>query len=312
MQKSEVSFLQSDSWAKFQRALGREVIQKSGAEFSYLAIVEHGRLSNRLYCPYGPTVESANGLKAALDDLKNEAKKRRLDFVRVEPFGNLTEINLTKFGLKRARKNVNPENTIISDVSVSEDEIRAALSQTARRYARKCDKAGITYSVSYQPTDIKYFTQMIHSVAARTGMNPYDDLYFQNLAGALFPTKSAGLLLADLDGKKIASIIFFTNGRTMSYAHAGNLTEYRKFSPATGLGLFALLFAHQIGCKKFDWHGVAPDGSADNPKWKSWQGFTNFKLSFGGRRVDRLGTWELPVRPLRYRILRGLLRLARR
>jgi lipid II:glycine glycyltransferase (peptidoglycan interpeptide bridge formation enzyme) len=311
MTKLNISFLQSPVWAKFQRAIHREVIEKSGDGWSYLAIVERGQFSNRLYCPYGPTVLSRESLAEAMKDLRKEAKARKLDFVLIEPVGDFTEQDLRNLKLlKSLRHNVNPSHTVVNDVSVDEDQIRSQLSQTARRYARKCDNAGVTYSVSYEPSDIQYFIDMIHEVSVRSGMRPWDDLRFREIAEALFPSKDAGLLFAELDGQKIAAIIFYTDGQTMSYAHAASLTEFRKISPATGLGLYALLFAHEQGCKQFDWFGVAPENS-DDPRYKAWQGFSQFKLSFGGRRVDRLGAWELPLKRVRYSLYRLMLKLKR-
>ena len=308
----ETNFLQSSAWAHFQQQLGHQVIEKQTDAYSYVAIVERGGWSNRLYCPFGPLVDDYHGLELALADLAKEAKKRRLDFVRVEPtLSGLTEVDMKKLRLKHSRRDVQPPYSVINDVSVSEPEIEAELSQTARRYARKCDKAGITYTVSYQPTDIRHYIEMIHQVAKRTGMKPHDDLYFQQIAGFLFPTKAAGLLFAELDGEKIASIIFFTDGTTMYYAHAANLTKSRKYSPATGLGLYALKFAHQQGCKWFDWYGVAPEHDDHNPRWQSWAGFTQFKLSYGGQRINRPGTWELPIKKQQYLVYRTLLALTR-
>lgn len=305
--------MQSPAWAEFHRGLGEEVIEKKTNHYSYLAIVEHGKFSNRLYCPFGPAVDDKAALGEAIADLKKEAQKRRLDFIRIEPtLSSLANEDMENLGLVHSRRDVQPPHTVVNDVSVSEDDIMAELSQTARRYARKCDKAGMTYSVSYNPDDVKYFIKLIHEVAERTGMKPHSDNYFKAIATTLFPTKSAGLIFAELDGKKIASIIFYFDGRTMSYAHAANSTEYRKISPATGLGLYALKFAHQEGCQKFDWFGVAPAEDDGNPRWKTWKGFTHFKLSYGGERVDRIGTWELPINKLRYKIYRLALVLAHR
>lgn len=309
----ETIFLQSPAWADFQRQLGREVIEKTTDNYHYVAIVEKGQFSNRLYCPLGPVVKDKPALKLALADLKKEAKQRKLDFVRVEPtLSVLTSYDLTELGLLHSNHDVQPPHSVVNDVSVGEEQIMAELSQTARRYARKCDKAGIAYSVSYNPADIKYFIELIHEVAARTGMKPYDDFYFQQIAAFMFPRKSAGLLFAELDGQKIAAIIFYTDGQTMMYTHAANSTKSRKYSPATGLGLYALKFAHQQGCQVFDWCGVAPAKDDGNPRWEAWAGFTQFKLSYGGQRVDRLGTWELPVNRRRYRIYRLLLSLTHR
>jgi lipid II:glycine glycyltransferase (peptidoglycan interpeptide bridge formation enzyme) len=49
---------------------------------------------------------------------------------------------------------------------------------------------------------------------------------------------------------------------------------------------------------------VAPE---DQPNHK-WAGFTAFKKSFGGREVTYPGTWDLPVKKVRY----GAYQLARK
>ncbi|MDL2327675.1 aminoacyltransferase [Ruminococcaceae bacterium OttesenSCG-928-A11] len=297
--------LQSKAWQKFEEALGRPTIDKKSKKWQYMAYLEKGRFSSRLYCPYGPTVADKKALKEAVLDLATEAKKLNADFIRVEPRGDFTIQDLKNLGLKKVH-NVQPANTLIKDVSASPEEILASLSQTARRYARKAEKAGVTYSVSYEPEDVKHFIKTINDVHNRTGMNPYPDSYYKTLATTLFPDKTAGLLLAWYEGKVVASIMFLHIDDTFSYTYAGNLAEYRKFSPAVGLGQFALLYAHELGCKYFDWYGIAPEGAS---KSHSWAGFTQFKLSFGGKRYDMAGTWELPLNRPKYALYRILLKL---
>ena len=299
-------FLQSNLWEKFQNNFGRDTIDKNSKTWEYMAIVEHGKLADRLYCPYGPVANDKRSLKSALKDLRDEAAMRNLTFVRVEPKGDFSPSDLHQMGLVRSHHDVQPSHTVVNDVSKSPEEILADLSQTARRYARKSDKAGVTYSLSYEPNDIKYFIELIHNVAARTRMKPMSDLYFEILAKTLFPTHYAGLLFSEIDGKKIAAIIFYLDGKTMYYAHAANDSDYRDISPAYGLGKYALLFAHDHGCQKFDWYGIAPEGASKNHRWA---GFTRFKLAFGGERKEYLGTWELPVKKTKYRMYKLLLKI---
>lgn len=309
----ETNFLQSSIWADFQKHQKHQIIEKKTKNYSYLAIVERGKFSNRLYCPLGPLAKDIDSLDDALKDLKKQARRRHLDFVRIEPtLPHIKPSQLRDLGLRHARRDVQPPHTVINDVSTDIQTIEATLSQTARRYARKCDKAGITYRVSYKPSDIDHFIKLIHEVSDRTGMVPHPDTYFQKIATFLFPKKAAGLLLAELNKQPIAAVIYYSDGKTMYYAHAANSTEHRKLSPATGLGLFALKFAHQSGCQIFDWFGTAPIDNDKNRRWKAWQGFTRFKLSFGGERVNRAGTWELPLKKGRYLIYRTLLALARK
>ena len=305
------NFLQSESWNEFQNADGNKTIFREIAGVKTLGVIEHGQFANRLYFPYGPSV-SANKFREFTDEASKIAKKEKLDFIRIEPTAvDVSREVLRANGFRESARFVQPPTTVISDLSGDKNDLRARLSQTARRYAKKCDKAGITYSVSYKPSDIRDFLTMIHEVAARTGAHFHDDLYFQTLATSLFPTKAAGLLFAEMDGQKIASIIFYTNGETMYYAHAANKTEYRKYSPATGLGLYSLLFAQKQGCKWFDWFGVAPEKFTDK-RYESWAGLTQFKLSFGGERISRIGTWEMPLKKSRYLIYRLALKITGR
>ncbi len=307
------NFLQSESWNTFQKADGKKTISREIAGEKTLGIIEHGQFANRLYFPYGPSVSEDNFCEFT-DEARKIAKKNKLDFIRIEPTDpSISREILRKNGFCESARFVQPPTTVISDLSGTEDDIRGRLSQSSRRYAKKCDKAGISYSVSYKPSDIRDFLEMIHEVSSRTGAKFHDDLYFQALATTLFPSKNAGLMFAELEGERIASIIFYVDNesRTMSYAHAANKTEFRKYSPATGLGLFALLFAKKQGCEKFDWFGVAPEKYHDK-RYDSWKGLTQFKMGFGGERISRIGTWELPVKKRRYFTYRVLLKLTGR
>lgn len=301
-------FLQSDAWKKFQEAYGREVYTDKGKTWSYLAIAEKGRLSNRLYSPYGPIISGKSDLKEAVNSLKAKAKQTDASFIRIEPVGiDLSPADMTKLGFKKAHKETQPSHTVVNDVSISPEDIMAGTSQTVRRIWRKNEKAGVKYEVSYDPKDIKDFINMIHNVSDRTGMIPYSDKYFKITADSLFPDKDAGLLFAVLDKKRIAAILFYNTGQTMYYAHAASYSEYRKISPATSLALYSLIFAHEEGCKEYDFCGVAPEGA---DKSHRWSGFTSFKLAFGGERRNTVGTWELPIKKGTYRLYRLLLKIS--
>ncbi len=299
-------FLQSPAWEKFQKSLGRETLRKSGDDWSYLAIAEHGRFANRLYCPYGPTVADAKNLAAALDDLYAEASRRKMDFIRIEPVGDVAESDLIKLKLRRSHHNIQPADTAVADVSIDADQIVARAASNTRNLWRKNQRSGVVFDTSYDPNDIDDFLRLIHKTAARTGMKPMPDSYFRSIAKTLFPMKSAGLMRAILDEKVIATLIFYTDGQTMYYAHAAADDDFRKLSPATALLMNAQIFTHEQGCKVFDFFGIAPENADSN---NPWIGFTKFKLSFGGQRLTRLGTWELPLRKNRYRLYKLLLKL---
>ncbi|MCL2807383.1 MAG: aminoacyltransferase [Coriobacteriia bacterium] len=298
-------FLQTKAWGEFQQAYGNQVVARSGTAadggtWEYLAIVERGRFSSRLYCPYGPLYSSKAALQEALSSLKKESESFLVDFARVEPRGTLDAEELKVLGLRPAARNVQPPNSVINDVradAVSEEDILLCGSTTRRQLYRYSLRDGVEYKTSYDPEDMVHFLDMMHTVAERTGIKPHEDAYFEVMAATLFPQKAAGLLLSVLDDKPIASLIFYSDGTTAGYAHAGSVEGHRKLSPPSGLFMHLQLFARASGHTLVDTYGVAPAGAG---KDHAWAGFTQFKESFGGVRIAYPGTWELPVSKIRY------------
>lgn len=299
-------FLQSDAWGEFQTRRGNEVIRRSGDGWEYLAVVERARFSKRLYAPFGPTYDDLAGLTAAVDDLRTTAKQLGLDFVRIEPRHGVTPEDLTRLGLRPSHHSVQPADTIVNLVDasqLSDEQVIAPANSTHRRRYRKALREGIEYEATQDPAAVEHFIEMIHDVSDRTGMNPHTDAYYRQMAEVLFPLGAGGIMLARIDGAPVSSILYFSDGHVLSYAHAANFSKYRNISPATGLYLYAMLYARETGHVVFDSYGVAP---ADAPEDHAWAGLTTFKVRGGGERVSTIGTWELPVKKLKYRLYHQL------
>lgn len=293
-------FLQTPEWAEFQKTLNKKIISNE----DFQGYFEEHSFFKRLYIPYGPKISTKAELKQITDKIITEFKNE-IDYIRLEPIGNITEVDLKDLGFVKAHKNIQPKHTIVNNLNKSEEEILADFSQSIRRVWRKNEKAGIKYRTTYNPDDIKYFLEMIHDVSTRTGMKPHPDNYFKQMAETLFPSKHAGIMLAEYENKPIASIIFFSNGETMYYAHAASYSKQRKLSPATSLAIFALLEANRTGHKYFDFYGITDSTDPNHP----WAGFTHFKRSFGGNEIAYLGTWEYSINKPIYYIYRFLLKI---
>jgi len=73
-----------------------------------------------------------------------------------------------------------------------------------------------------------------------------------------------------------------------------------------------ILDAREAGARRFDFWGVAPPvPAADGAPHHPWDGFSQFKRSFGGEAVERAGTWDLGVRSLRHSLYRAAARIHR-
>ena len=302
-------FLQSDAWQRFQTAYGRQTFTASGPGWNYLAIVERGKLSNRLYCPYGPVASSKSALQDALASLKKLAHEQSLDFVRIEPTGAdfLTQ-EMQELGLVKAARSEQPHHVWQVDLTLPEDNIIAAMNATARNLHRNIAKKGVTFKKSNDPADLTILLNFLHEVAQKDGFTPMSDHYLQTVADTLFPNDDASLFIAYFENQPIAAAMVYDSTDTRIYAHAAADYAHRNLSAGIPLVSTIMLEAKDKGLKTFDMWGIAPD---DQPNHR-WAGFTKFKKSFGGASKDYVGTWELPVNSLKYRLYSSALTVFRK
>jgi len=293
-------FLQTTAWAQFQTALGRETFSASGEDWSWLAIVERGRLGSRLYCPYGPTARDKSALREAVASLRRKAIELQLDFVRLEPQAPVSAEDLKALGAQPSVREIQPEHTWQIDLTQPEEIVVDNISSGNRRNYKNASTKELTFRTSYDPAEIDIFLSCIHEVAERTGMQPHSDAYFHTQAATLMPLHTEALLVAEVAGEPAATILAIDSPTTRYYAHAAAHYSFHKAQAGASLTCYAIVEALRAGKKTFDFYGVAPP---DQPNHR-WAGFTRFKQSFGGQLVTYLGTWDIPLHRQRYRLYR--------
>lgn len=291
--------LQGLPWARFQEALGRTLVWAEGDGWSWLGIVTRGRGTSYLYAPYGPTVRSAATLDAALASMRAAAVELKLDFVRVEPVG-VPKVAVEKLGLIAVKDN-QPQHSRIVDLRLDENELRSALSSSHRNTINGSERRGLTMRKSSDVAEIQAFLTLTHATASDRGIRPHADSYYETMLKTLLPTGDATLFLAEHDGAVASCSIVLDYEGTRGYAHTGNDPQLRKLRATAPLVWFMMLDAKAAGLERFDLWGTAPAGA---PKDHPWQGFTEFKQSFGGDEISYTGTWELPLRPTKYKLIK--------
>ena len=295
-------FLQGPAWADFQRALGRTVHEQAGPGWRFLAVEESNPAGKLLYAPYGPVAESLAAFDAALAALTDLARGCGAVFVRIEPvsagFGAADAGDvLRRRGLRPAPANQQPELSWIVDLDRDFKDVLADMKPVNRNLYRNIHKKDVTFRTSQDPEDIRVLLNFLHLTAARNGFKPQSDEYLSQVARSLMPAGAATLFIAERHGGPIAAALAYDSADTRTYAHAALDDSHRKLSAGIPLLVTLMADAKEKGLKYVDLWGVAP---ADQPEHK-WAGFTAFKKSFGGREIAYPGTWDLPVKKLRYR-----------
>ncbi|MBQ2695421.1 peptidoglycan bridge formation glycyltransferase FemA/FemB family protein [Candidatus Saccharibacteria bacterium] len=327
----DIPITQSKDWEKLQNDLHETSFYEQGTGFSFLAILKHTPVGNYLYCPYGPIAKDQKSFNSAIGSLKNLATAHHAIFIRIEP-QNIA-IKLPKNTKKST--DLNPKETWILDLQGGNDELKQKLPSRLLRYYKGREKQGIHIETSKNPDDIHYLLDLQKALASKKGINTFSEKYLQTELRQPFATlylvKTSDAWTDDGPGggppklspilgeEKVrqdpsrsniiaAGLVF--DDATTRYNLQGAQSEQGRKLHATGILTIQLIYdAKSKGLKTFDFWGIAPDGApADHP----WAGFTNFKKTFQGYERQYHGTYDLILKPTKYKsyqLLRKLRRL---
>jgi hypothetical protein len=305
-------FLQSTLWQRVQVALGHDVVWSRSESWLWAGAIRSGRFPRYVYLPHGPTAASIPAMTAALGDAVVAAREGSLDFVRAEPAGDVAVPALEQMGAQPSRA-IQPQWTWVLDLTADESALRRGLSAGHRGAINAAPRRDLRMRASHDPDDIEVFLRLQERTAASGRFHGQAQTYHRAVATTLMPERAATLYIAEADGAAVAAALCFDFAATRYYAHAvSDPVPARKLQAAAPLVWRMILDAREAGSQRFDFWGVAPPGTrADAGSPHPWEGFSQFKRAFGGESVERAGTWDLGVRPLRHRLYRAAVRLRR-
>jgi hypothetical protein len=307
LQRMGGHFLQSTLWQRVQAALGHDVIHSRDARWMWAGAIRSGHFPRYVYLPHGPTALSVPAMSAALDDAVSSARRRSLDFVRCEPAGEAALDALQTVDATPSRA-IQPRWTWVLDLEPDEAGLRHGLSAGHRGAINAASRRGLTVRSSTDPGDIEVFVRLQETTAAAGRYRGQAQSYHRVVASTLMPEGAAALYIAEAAGSPVAAALCFDFSGTRYYAHAVSDPDAgRRLQAAAPIVWRMILDARAAGKQRFDFWGITPGGTPGHP----WEGFSQFKRSFGGEAVERAGTWDISVRSIRHRLYRAAVRLRR-
>jgi hypothetical protein len=310
-------FLQSTLWQRVQMALGHDVIWARDEQWMWAGAIRAGRFPRYVYLPHGPTAMSGEAMMSAFAGAVNAARARSLDFVRAEPAGAVA-IPALEASTATPTRSIQPRWTWVLDLAPDETALRRGLSAGHRGAINAAPRRGLTFRVSSDPDDIEIFLRLQERTAAAGRFRGQEQSYHRAVARTLLPEHAAALYFAEAEGEAVAAALCFDFSGTRYYAHAVSDPEAgRRLQAAAPLVWQMILDARTNGAHQFDFWGIspggdaAPGGAAPGATPHPWDGFSQFKRSFGGAAVERAGTWDFGVRSWRHSIYRAAVRLRR-
>lgn len=298
------SFLQSWSWGQFQRSAGKKILFLKENNWQALVLINPLRFGKTyFYVPHGPVWnKKENSERTILENFLNKidsiAKNHSAIFVLIEPKTSDTKTAsaLKDLRFKKNKKSIQPEDTLIVDITRPENEILESFEKRCRNEIRLAAKKDVLLYSDTSDNGIKNFLNLLDKTAKRDSFRTHPLAYYETLVKTLKTTGQVELFFAKIGQDIISGCIIVYFGDTASYIHAASDGPYRA---ANALVWAAIREAKKKQCEYFDLYGVAPLGADEK---HPWHGLTKFKESFGGTRSHYIGAFDHPVSSLWYKL----------
>ena len=211
------------------------------------------------------------------------------------PAGEAVIAALTRRGWRPSGEQIQYRNTVVSDLTPSEDDLLAAMKPKWRYNIRLAERKGVVVRDG-TAADLPAFYAMYAETGGRDGflVRPFD--YYRAIWERFLADGLGHVLLAEVDGAPVAGLFLFRYGPTAWYFYGASTAQSRDLMPNHALQWAAMRWAKAAGCTRYDWWGAPDVLDESDPMW----GVYRFKQGFGGEFTPWIGAWDFPTNRAAY------------
>ena len=276
-----------------------------------------------LYCPKGPLLDWSNVSlrKRVLDDLQAFAKKQGAIFLKLDPDvvlgtgilgadgstdeseGPELQSELARRGWVYSSDQIQFRNSVLIDLTASEEDMLARMKQKTRYNVRLAEKKGVTVRAG-TTDDLPMLYKMYAETSVRDGFVIRDENYYLTVwkifmtSGMVHGQPSAVPLIAEVNNEPVAGIFLFTFADRAYYVYGMSRDLHRDKMPTYLLQWEAMKRSKAAGCTVYDLWGAPETFDETDSMW----GVYRFKEGLGGRVVRTLGAWDFAPNKFLYRM----------
>ena len=267
------------------------------------------------YAPKGPLMDWTNESlrKRVLDDLQSFAKKQGAIFLKLDPdvvlgrgvpvsvdevtenSGQAVRSDLRRRGWVESSDQIQFRNTVMVDLSASEEEILMRMKQKTRYNVRLAEKKGVTVRVG-GVDDLPMLYKMYAETSVRDGFVIRDEEYYMTVWKTFMLGDSISNLqspmtvplIAEVDNEPVAAIFLFMFAGRGYYVYGMSRNAHREKMPTYLLQWAAMKHAKAHGCQTYDLWGAPDVFDESDSMW----GVYRFKEGLGGEVVRTLGAYD--------------------
>jgi len=301
--------LQAWEWGEFRRVTGIEVVRMGAFTGKKLASgfqVTFHRLPflpfTIGYLPKGPS--PTQEMIAALTEL---GRKHQAIFIKLEP--NVEKLSANSYlltALKPSPKPLFTKYTFYLDLTKSEAELLQAMHPKTRYNIRVAQKHGVTIQEENSAEAFSRYLELTQETTKRQGFYAHDENYHRKMWGHFShqPTThnsqlTTHLLTARYQDEILVTWIVFLFNDKLYYPYGASASEHREVMASNLMLWEAMRWGKTHGAKIFDlWGTPGPDPKPTDP----YYGFHRFKLGYGPKLIEFVGTYDLILKPFYYKL----------
>ncbi|ULQ60017.1 peptidoglycan bridge formation glycyltransferase FemA/FemB family protein [Brucepastera parasyntrophica] len=317
--------LEADNWKTWVTVLVRKLA-------GFLSIA---------YIPMGPavsvrTAEEQTSLLSQLASLLKPYLPKNTLYVRCDPPWGTSVLNSHISGetkpeelfpefpgkpVRRAAASVQPPDTVLLNLAKTPETLLSEMKPKWRYNIRLGEKKGVKIKClegnEAIDSGIPVFYQLYLETARRDGISIHTEHYYTSLFEYAEKFKTASMAqygtefdrdelfllrvyIAEHENTPIAAIITLFYKKEAVYLYGASSNEKRNLMPAYSLQWRAICDAQSLGCRSYDFYGIPPVEDPAHPMY----GLYRFKTGFGGSIIHRIGTFDVPLKPVTYELYR--------
>ncbi len=262
-----------------------------------------------LYASRGPVMDTQNR-QLFLDfitELKKIAIKHKAILIKIDPPVEITDtqseenIRAAEFRLLSSSGFGGTQPKCVMQLDLddkTQEELLASFKPKWRYNIRLAQKRGVIVNTECCREDLTTFYEILKETSKRDGFLVRDYKYFEDMWDCLVPSGYMRLALTYFENKAIAGAIVYKFGDKAWYTYGASSNEHRNVMPNHLMQWELIKWAHEQGCRWYDFRGVSPLKEASEND--HLQGLNRFKEGFSPRFVEYIGEYDLVISPFFY------------
>lgn len=311
------SIFQSPTFLQVKQLQGwqlRLIISDNGIAFTALErrIPLFGKV---WYILGGPGVTEVESLRLFVDELFAFGASQKVVFIKLDP-QVIKDADTHMDKVPRLLKSPDIQfntNTIVMDLSRSLDDIFASLNQKGRNAIRRAEREGLRVeSADGSEDSFAKMYKLLGETAAGAGFSLKHQEYYHTYWSDLCRAGLGKFFFAYHDQEVVAAAFAMILGKNSVYKDGASVRNRPVYGASHLLQWHVIQWAKSAGSTRHDLCGAPPEHERENAKHPLY-GIGLFKSQFEKRITEYVGSYDLPIKPVRYKLWHlGLEKLVRK